>query len=82
MVVLVARSLPRRQRNVGECLGKPHRRGHCRAQRRSIPVPHLHPLRIPDDAGVAGYLLPVYVVALFLIEPKHQMAGRAKAPDL
>ena len=66
VVVPVARRLPRRQRHADRRLGQPDGRGHRRAQRRAVPLRHLHALRLPDDAGVDRDQPRLRVVAIFL----------------
>ena len=55
LVVPFARRVPRRQRHADRRVGQSLRGRHRRAERRAVPLRHLHALRLPDDAGVDRY---------------------------
>ncbi len=66
VVVPVAWRLPRRQWHADRGLGQPDGRRHRGAQRRAVPLHHLHALCVSDDAGVDRDLPRLCLVAVFL----------------
>ncbi len=66
MVVPVARRLPRRQRNPGRRQRQFDGGRHFRAQRRALPLPHLHALCRAFDHRFDRHLQRLRLVAVFL----------------
>ncbi len=66
VVVPVARRLSRRQRHAGRRLRQSDGGRHFRAQRRAVPLPHLHALRRADDRRLDRDRQRLRLVAVFL----------------